>query len=225
MPFSITGAAARVSASDAALVAQAQAGCADSLNRLMATHDGLVHAVVRDALQAGRIGLWHAIMGYDSCRGYAFSTYACPSIAHQVWRAVEQARHDDLGRLQETDAIAHLAALCTEADPLASAEAAAVSAALADLVARLPRHLHAVVMLHAGLDSHPPHSLAAIGRRVGLTRERMRQLHDEALVWLRQPAHSQQLRSLLGYQTLADYQRAEAQSDAWRARRRRHHGR
>jgi hypothetical protein len=53
----------------------AQAGCRESLNRLMAEHEGLVHAVVRrqvlgdllfaEALQAGRIGLWRAILGYD----------------------------------------------------------------------------------------------------------------------------------------------------------------
>jgi len=58
-----------------ALFRQAQAGCRDSVARLMATHEGLVHAVVRkqvlgdlpfaEALQAGRIGLWHAILGFN----------------------------------------------------------------------------------------------------------------------------------------------------------------
>lgn len=235
MPFWIMQIVDRGSVGDAGLFVQAQAGCADSLNRLMAMHDGLVQTVVRrqfrgtvafvDALQAGRIGLWHAIMGYDPRRGYAFSTYACPCIAHQVWRAVKQDRHDDHRRLEEGDASAHLVPVCPDSDPLAAAEAAAVSAALADLVARLPHPLHDVIVLHTGLDGHPPQSLAAIGRSVGRTRERMRQLHVEALVWLRQPAHSQQLRSLLGCHTLADYQRAEAQSDAWLGRRRRHHGR
>jgi len=52
---------------------QAQAGCVKSLNQLMARHDRLVQAVVRqqvlgdlpfeDALHAGRIGLWRAILG------------------------------------------------------------------------------------------------------------------------------------------------------------------
>jgi hypothetical protein len=51
----------------------------------MAAHEKLVHAVVRkqvlgdlpfaEALQAGRIGLWHAILGFDPQRGTAFSTY------------------------------------------------------------------------------------------------------------------------------------------------------
>jgi len=225
----------RSSTGDAVLFARAQSGCGDSLSRLMAMHDGLVHTIVRrqfrgtvpfvDALQAGRIGLWHAIMGYDPHRGYAFSTYACPCIARQVWNTVEQAKHDDQRRLQERDAIVRLAARCEDADPLAAAEAAAVSSAFADLIARLPRHLHDVIVLHGGLDDQPPHSFASIGRSVGLTRERMRQVHVEALIWLRQPAHSQQLRSLLGRHTLADHQSAQAQSDAWLARRRRHHGR
>ncbi len=86
-------------ASEAALFQRAQSGCHDSLNRLMARHDGLVQAVVRqqvlgdlpfaEALQAGRIGLWRAILGYDLKRGTAFSTYAWPCIMRQVWRAVK----------------------------------------------------------------------------------------------------------------------------------------
>jgi RNA polymerase sigma factor (sigma-70 family) len=201
----------------------------------MAAHDGLVQVVVRrqhlgplrfaDALQSGRIGLWHAIMGYDPHRGYAFSTYAWPCIARQVWSAVEQAERDDQRGLQESDAIARIAAVCPDGDPFAAAEAAAICVALADLVARLPQPLHDVIVLHAGLDGYPPQSLASIGRSVGLTRERMRQVHVDALIWLRQPAHSQHLRSLLGRHTLADYQRAQAQSDAWLERRRRGHGR
>ena len=61
------------STTEATRFEQAQAGCSTSLNELMACHDGLVQAVVRqqvlgdlpftEALQAGRIGLWHAIQG------------------------------------------------------------------------------------------------------------------------------------------------------------------
>ena len=78
---------------------QAQAGCVESLNQLMEHHDGLVQAVARqqvlgelpfeEALQAGRIGLWRAILGFDPSRGFAFSTYAWTSIKHQIWRAVK----------------------------------------------------------------------------------------------------------------------------------------
>jgi len=87
---------------DLTLFVQAQAGCRDSLELLMARHKGLLQAVVRrqwlgplayaDALQAGRIGLWRAILGYDPQRGTAFSTYAWPAIQRAVWRAVKQAQ-------------------------------------------------------------------------------------------------------------------------------------
>ena len=73
-------------AAEATLFQQARAGCSVSLNALMVRHDGLVQAVVRrqvlgdlpftEALQAGRIGLWRAILGFDPSRGVAFSTYA-----------------------------------------------------------------------------------------------------------------------------------------------------
>jgi DNA-directed RNA polymerase specialized sigma subunit len=84
---------------EAILFQEAQAGCSHSLNRLMARHDRLVQAVVRrqglgdlpfdEALKAGRIGLWRAILGFDPQRGHAFSTYAWPSIMRHVWRAVK----------------------------------------------------------------------------------------------------------------------------------------
>jgi RNA polymerase sigma factor (sigma-70 family) len=223
----------RLTADD--IFGQAQAGCMASLNDLMAEHEGLVHAVIRrqalgsllfvDALQAGRIGLWHAIMGYDPQRGYAFSTYAWPCIARQVWSSVEQAKRETQRDRQEQDASAGMAAVCPDADPLAAAEASAVSAALADLIARLPQHLHDVIVLHAGLDGHPPTPFRQIGAGVGLSKQRVHQLHIQALIWLRQPAHSQHLRSLLGRHTLADYASAQAQADAWLGRRRRRHGR
>jgi hypothetical protein len=40
-------------------------------------------------------------------------------------------------------------------------------------------------------------------------------LHTEALVWLRHPAHSYALRSLLERHTLADYQIAAASAQRW----------
>ena len=68
--------------------------------------------------------------------------------------------------------------------------------------------ISAELAAQAGLDEDLP-----VG--VGLSGERARQLHTEALVWLRHPAHSQQLRSLLGRHTLADYQATEIQAQRW----------
>jgi len=207
----------------------AQAGCPDSLNHLMAEHDRLVYAVVRkqflgrlsfaDALHAGRIGLWHAIMGYDPQRGLAFSTYAWPCIAHDIWGAVRAA-----DRPLPT-VITPLSAAPEDADPVSAGESAAIQSAVQDVVARLPDHLRAIVVAHYGLGGDSPLSFGCIGAPLGLSKQRIHQLHVEALIWLRQPAHSQQLRSLLDRHTLADYERADAQTQAWRRQRRGHHGR
>jgi RNA polymerase sigma factor (sigma-70 family) len=218
------------SASGATLFQQARAGCSASLNALMARHDGLVQAVVRrqvlgelpftEALQAGRIGLWRAILGFDPSRGVAFSTYAWPCIMHQVWRAVKA--HTRLcAPTVPGDGLWSREA----ADPVAAWETMAVCQALHALVHRLPRRLQQVVVARYGLDGSPPVIYRQIGAALGLSGERARQLHTAALVWLRQPAHSQTLRSLLGRHTVADYQAADALAQRWLQRRGGRHGR
>ena len=84
---------------EAKLYEQAQAGCRESLNQLMDCHEPLVlYAVKRqnlgdlayqEAIQAGRIGLWQAILKYDLGRSYRFSTYAYIAIVHQFWADVK----------------------------------------------------------------------------------------------------------------------------------------
>ena len=206
------------------LFEQAQAGCYRSLNRLMRRHDGLVQAVVRqqflgdlpfaEALQAGRIGLWHAILGFDPQRDLAFSTYAWPAIMRRVWQAVKNQSR------QETMPIVGLPpANPVSADPTALAETVAWQQALQRLVRRLPERLQQLIVAYYGLDGQSPASYRQLGARLGLSHERIHQLHNEALVWLRQPAHSQALRSLLRRHTLADYEMAEAQAQRWLRKR------
>lgn len=209
----------------AALFRQAQAGCRDSLARLMASHEKLVHAVVRkqvlgdlpfaEALQAGRIGLWHAILGFDPQRGTAFSTYAWTCIMHRVWREVklaERVQGQAAGHLSLAEATS---CIDENRDPARDWEACTAHCALWDLLARLPHRLRIVVLARYELTGQPQVFYAQIGAVLGVSGERARQLHTEALLWLRQPAHSQQLRSLLGLHTLADYERVEAQTQRW----------
>lgn len=205
------------------LFEQAQAGCRTSLNQLMHRHDGLVQAVVRkqylgdlpfaEALQAGRVGLWRAILGYDAQRGYAFSTYAWPAIMRQVWRAVKVASRDLLLPIEvESSPSSH-------PDPALLNEAAdvqaAVQTALHQLLERLPQHLRQIVCAYYGLNGQRPASYRQLGAQLGLSHERVRQLLVEALVWLRHPAHSQALRTLLDRHTLEDYRWAEALAQRW----------
>jgi RNA polymerase sigma factor (sigma-70 family) len=206
--------------SEAVLFEQAQAGCRACLNHLMGRHERLVPFVVRRqtlgqlsfraAMQAGRIGLWRAILGYDPQRGYAFSTYAYPAIARHVWQTVQQAE-----RAAGRSGAMVAAPLIERTDPAIIWEASLVCAALYRLVERLPERLQTIIIARYGLAGNSPCSYREIGAALGLTGERVRQLHTEALVWLRHPAHSQRLRALLGRHTLADYAVADAQAQRW----------
>ena len=214
---------------EAALFCQAQAGCRDSLNHLMAQHEGLVQVVVRqqalgdltfsEALQAGRTGLWRAILGFEPSRGLAFSTYACPCIKHQVWRVVKAHTRFCAGCESSEPDDRQIP------DPAVVWEEAAIHQALHDLVRRLPRRLRYVISARYGLDGHEPSLYRHIGVRLGLTGERARQLHTEALVWLRHPGHSYRLRSLLGGHTLDAYETADTLAQHWLRRRGGRHGR
>lgn len=212
---------------------RAQAGCQDSLQALMYRHDGLVRAVVRqqylgalpfdEALQAGRIGLWRALVGFDTRRGLAFSTYAWPSIMHAVWRAVKMQ-----SALCPPRMLPHLpsAVYGDPAEWVAQATLRqAVSQSLSALLQRLPERLRQVVLPYYGLGGETPVSYRQLGARLGLSHERVRQLHVAALVWLRHPAHSQALRTLLERHSLADYEAADALAQRWLQQRAGRHGR
>jgi RNA polymerase sigma factor (sigma-70 family) len=206
--------------SEAVLFKQAQAGCQTCLDRLMTCHERLVPFVVRRqtlgelsfsaAIQAGRIGLWRAIMRYDPQRGYAFSTYAYPAIARHVWQAVKRSE-----RVQRSPAVMAAVQMIERTDPEVIWETTLVYASLYHLVGRLPERLQRIIIARYGLAGNSPHSYREIGVTLGLTGERVRQLHTEALVWLRHPAHSQHLRAHLGRHTLEDYAAADAQAQRW----------
>jgi RNA polymerase sigma factor (sigma-70 family) len=195
-----------------------------AIRQAMAQHDGLVQAFIRrqgggdityeEALQAGRIGLWQAIRGYDPQRGTTFATYAWVAICRQVQRRVKELSRDRAGWLPEMPPSWVLP------DPAAEVERQLGHDLLYELVGQLPERLGRVIVGRYGLAGQPPRTLQAIGQELGLTRERVRQLQQEALAWLRHPARSGQLRQWIGRNTAADYRQALAQNAAWRRSRR-----
>lgn len=202
----------------------AQGGCQVCLGALMRQHKGLVHVVLRrqarggvpyeELLQEGRIGLWQAILHFDPQRGVAFSTYAGAAIRHQIWRAVRQANRPP-GWLPVPAPV----------NPLEMAEEnlwqGEVHAALLEAVSRLPKHLRQVITAAYGLDGNPPRTLAAIGRRFGITREMARYWRNKGVVLLRLPALSGPLRYLCGQDTRTAYLRMQALNRVWLRKRRR----
>jgi RNA polymerase sigma factor (sigma-70 family) len=217
---------------EARLFGQAQAGCRESLNLLMESQEPLVlYAVKRqnlgdlpyqEAVQAGRIGLWQAILKYDAGQGYRFSTYAYPAIVHQIWADVKTHCH--------ANKIAHatrewlLFLRHWEAGPAQRQAEREVQASLQVLVARLSVRLQQVIIGRYGLDGQEVQTLPALGVKLGVCGERVRQLQVEALVWLRHPAHSQELRTLLRRHSLQEYEWAEELTHLWQRQRAGRHG-
>jgi hypothetical protein len=109
----------------------------------------------------------------------------------------------------------------TRSPPLPRCRQAQVRQALHALVATLPDRLRGIVVRHYGLAGTLPQTFAQIGHRWGISRQRVHQLHQQALVALAQPARSHALRRLVDRQQRRDYQRALArQRRPARARRR-----
>ena len=195
-----------------------------SIEQSLCRHEGLIHAVIRregkgsltyeEALHAGRIGLWRAILGYDPGRGTAFSTYAWVAIRRHIHRAVRQADSDPGWLL-----VPHPPRQAPDLDEIV--ERALIHDALFALLSQLPNRLRQVIRTRYGLDGRPPRSLRQVGAQLGLSHERIRQLEQEALAWLRHPAYSLPLRQLLDKNTAADYRQALALNAALRRVRRR----
>ncbi len=212
---------------EATLYEQAQGGCSESLNELMGRHEGLVQLIVQrqwllslsyeEALQAGRQGLWRAILGYDPRRGTTFASYAYPAIMRYVWAAVKAEKR---GKKREI-APGVLVVYCYRAEPEAGwqKEQQEIGDSLRALVKRLPKRLGEVIEAYYGLEGEEPQTLQAIGEQLGVTKERVRQLRNEGLVWLRQPAHSQELRSMLVRHNQPQYELADELAQAFLRRR------
>jgi RNA polymerase primary sigma factor/RNA polymerase sigma factor len=202
---------------------QATARKAEHSEQMLRRHDGLVHAVIRregsgrltyeEALQAGRVGLWRATLSYDAGRGTAFSTYAWVAIRRHIWRAAVQAGGDAGCGL--------IASPRQAPDVEAYVDRVLVHEALSALLCQLPDRLQGVIVARYGLDGHPSRSLRQLGAQLGLSHERIRQLEQDALAWLRHPAHSLRLRQRLGKNTVTAYRQALARNAALRRARRR----
>jgi RNA polymerase sigma factor (sigma-70 family) len=190
---------------------QAQAGNIESLEHLMRMHEGLVHHIVRqqwrgclsyeEAIHAGRIGLWRAILGFDPERGRAFSTYASVAIARHVWRAVVLAEQEERKACAPASAKPYR-------DPRVEVLAWEVRATLHAMVARLPSKQRWVVCAYYGLDGWGGCTLAQLGGRLGCSRQAVHYHLHKALVSLRHPVFSAMLRALLGRKRRADYLQA-----------------
>jgi RNA polymerase sigma factor (sigma-70 family) len=199
----------------------AQGGCQACQDALVRAHSGLIHTILRrvehagltyaELVQAGRVALWRAVLCFDPCRGVRFTTYGGLAVERALWAAVREAR-------QVRDVPAPVATL---PEPWAGiSQQPEVRNALRAAVAQLPERLQVVVTRLYGLAEQPPCTQAALGRAWGLSGERIRQLHVQALVILRQPGLSTALYQLCEQDSRAAYLQALRYNRTWQRRRR-----
>ena len=212
---------------EATLYRSAQAGSPESLDRLLRQHEGLVRQIVahqqlcglpfEEALQAGRIGLWRAIEGYDPQRGTRFSTYAYPAIIRQVWDAVR--RKCAWERRQVPEELLGVYFEAKSPDDRQKAEWEQVEDSLRGMVAGLPERQAEVIRRRYGLEGETRETLAEIGGEWHVSRQRVYQIEEAALIRLRQPGQSQELRSLLERHSQGEYEWVERVTQAYLRRR------
>jgi RNA polymerase sigma factor (sigma-70 family) len=210
-------------ANQASKIACAQAGCPVCLEALLLEHKRLIYVVMRrqypgrcdygDLVQEGWIGLWQAIMHFDAGRGRAFSTYAGRAIRNRIWHAVGQGwkAHGWLEPERAGDSLAELSRVWQQEQ---------VRQAVTEGLASLPERLRQVIGLAYGLGGQPPETMTEIGKQMGVSRERIRQLRNDALVLLRLPALSIRLRSLCEQDSRQAYRQARQINDTWLRSRR-----
>jgi RNA polymerase sigma factor (sigma-70 family) len=206
--------------------ARAPTGRAGTSEEALLAHTGLIHAVIRrhgsgvltyeEALQAGRIGLWRALLRYDPTRGTAFSTYAWVAIRRAAHQATPDSRCPTGPGFPYPlpDEAADLTA-----DVVTLVEQGELREAVRDLVQQLPLRQRWVIVARYGLDGRPPRTRPQLGAQLGCSKEWIRQLELAALAWLRHPAHSLTVRQLVDRNTAADYRQALALNAAWRRAR------
>lgn len=195
----------------------AQAGCKECVEALLYENSGLAWTMIArqlsgnaeyaDLHQEALLGLWRAILYFDTSRGIRFSTFACIAIFRGVRQAVQRSWKAE-GWLEANRAGDSLELLLREW------QAEQIHQALGEELDALPERSRQVIDLHYGLTGEEPQTLAKIGRAWKLSRERIRQLKEEALAQLRQPVFSIRLRTICERQACKDYRQALRQNQS-----------
>ncbi len=154
---------------------------------------GKGHPQFEDFVSAGTLGLIKAVDGFDTGRGFKFSTYAYWQIrgaltAHTRVERMQEERIADLRHMLEGSRVrrgfkwVYNTERCADPGPHKQAVAEAVGG-----LSLLPDRLRRVLELRylKGL------TFRQVGREIGVSHERARQLQEEALVLVRQKMRGQ----------------------------------
>jgi len=129
-----------------------------------------------DLIHEGSLGLLEAAQAFDPERGVPFTVYARWPIKRAICRALTENSRVPAVSLSEDELPP--AATPGPADLLCHAEARTV---LRQAVAKLDARWQQVIVLRHGLVDERPRSLAEVGRALGITRGRVRDIELRAM--------------------------------------------
>lgn len=152
-----------------------------------------------DLLSQGIASLMHAVEKFDFDRGYRFSTYATCAVRRDLYRLV-MSRKKDLQRFTSGSG-EQLDSCPDERDPIdpnAEADWRVLSNAIGDMLGELDDREKFIVRKRYGLEgSGKKVSYSSLGRELGISKERVRQLANRAMEKLREGAVERRLDALL----------------------------
>lgn len=152
-----------------------------------------------DLLSQGVASLMHAIEKFDYSRGYRFSTYATCAVRRDLYRMV-MGRKKDHQRFTtgSSEFLTGCADEQRDPDELTESGWNNLSQSLSDMLQTLDDREQFIVTYRFGLDeSGKRSSYSRLGERLGISKERVRQLANRALEKLREQAPEYRLEGLL----------------------------
>ncbi|MGL4514503.1 MAG: sigma-70 family RNA polymerase sigma factor [Lacipirellulaceae bacterium] len=178
-------------------------------NHLIQANTRLVMSIARrfadprnsfdDLLSHGLASLMHSVEKFDYDRGYRFSTYATCAVRRDLYRMV-MGRKRDLQRFSTgaSELLDGCAGSEAAEDQLTESAYKQLGATVREMMAKLDDRERTILAARFGLEGMGKRaSYSRLGERLGISKERVRQLANRAIDKLRDMAPAYQLEGLL----------------------------